>query len=282
MPVDYQISQKILLLDDQVEITELLERQIGPLFDCVFVNDPTEALAILLAEGPFAVVVSDYQMPAMNGVEFLEEVCSRSPDTTPIMLTAFDDIDIAINALHQGHIFRFLRKPWEKNVVIKAVSDALDIYRVKVSEKLLRRELEQTNEELQEKVKQLLEMNNLIQHWVEFSPAALYSFGLNDQKLATSYVSKNFETICGYDRTELLAEPNFLFNLIHPDDHDAIITALDDAIKTETDPGVHTYRIKHQDQGYIRIQDSARIVYNPVSQQNELVGAWLRLDNNTQ
>ncbi len=277
--MNYHISKKVMLLDDQVEITDLLKKQIGPLFDCVFVNDPSEALAILLAQGPFAVVLSDYQMPGMDGVQFLREVSERAPDTVPMMLTAHDDIDIAVAALHEGNIFRFLRKPWDRDVIVKSINDALELYRVTVSERLLKQALEQANGQLSSKVKQLMEMNSLLQHWVEFSPAVVYSLEANEDAYRTSYVSKNFQDLCGYDRTELLSNPNFWIDLIHPDERSSTMQGVLNALDSEQDPGVSKYRILHKNGEYIRIQDSARIAFNPLNNRKEVIGAWLRIED---
>ncbi len=276
--MDYHISKKILILDDQPEITSMLEIQIGQTFDCVFVNDPSEALSLLLAEGPFAVIMSDYQMPGMDGVTFLQEANARSPDSIPIMLTSHIDIDIAVAALHEGNIFRFLRKPWERDVIVKSITDAMELYRIKVSERLLKRDLEQANEELSAKVQQLMESNSLLQHWVEFSPAVVYSLEEHDDGYKTSYVSKNFEDLCGYDRTELLSNPKFWLDLIHPDDRSSAIKTIMNALSSDQDPGVYSYRIKHRNGDYITIQDASRIAYNPVNNRKELIGAWTRIN----
>ena len=110
-----QPNERVLCVDDQSEIIDLLERHLRGTYDCAFATSGAEALNCIDAEGPFAAVIADYSMPNMDGITLLAEIRNRSPDTIPIMLTAYADIDVAVAALHQGNIFRFLRKPWESD-----------------------------------------------------------------------------------------------------------------------------------------------------------------------
>lgn len=65
----------------------------------------------LVHDGPFAVVVSDFRMPGMNGIQFLAEIKHASADIVRLMLTRQADLSTAIAAVNGGSIFRFLTKP---------------------------------------------------------------------------------------------------------------------------------------------------------------------------
>src|SRR4029077_11303089 len=95
------------------------------------------ALDKIAAHGPFAVVVSDRQMPRMDGIKFLSLVKERAPDTVRLMLTGNADLDGAIKVVNEGNIFRFLTKPCPLEVLGKAVEDALGQYRLVTAEKEL-------------------------------------------------------------------------------------------------------------------------------------------------
>ena len=86
-------------------------RQQGDDFDISVSVGPLAALELIQAEGPFAVVLSDMRMPEMNGVEFLKRVREESPNTVRMMLTGFAELSTTIQAVNEGHIFRFLAKP---------------------------------------------------------------------------------------------------------------------------------------------------------------------------
>ncbi|MEZ6104810.1 MAG: response regulator [Pirellulaceae bacterium] len=75
------------------------------------------ALEELRQHGPFAVVVSDMQMPGMTGVQLLHRIGELSPDTVRMMLTGNADQQTAVEAVNEGHIFRFLNKPCEPEVL---------------------------------------------------------------------------------------------------------------------------------------------------------------------
>ena len=88
-------------------------------------------------EEPFVVVVSDLQMPEMNGIDFLKAVRERSPDTTRILLTGNADLSSAVSAVNEGNIFRFLTKPCPNEVLIQAVSAGVEQHRLVTGERVL-------------------------------------------------------------------------------------------------------------------------------------------------
>jgi sigma-B regulation protein RsbU (phosphoserine phosphatase) len=75
------------------------------------------------------VVVTDYCMPEMNGIEFLSQVRRISPDAVRMLLTGSADLEAAIQAVNQGHIFRFLTKPCASEDLLKALAAGIQEYR---------------------------------------------------------------------------------------------------------------------------------------------------------
>ncbi|GMV97568.1 MAG: response regulator [Phycisphaerae bacterium] len=143
-----EISRKILCVDDEPLVLDGLRRQLRGRFDVTTAVGGENGLALCREQGPFAVVVSDYRMPAMNGVEFLRRIHEGWPETVLVMLTGQTELSVAIAALHEGHIFRFINKPCQREVLEATLRDALEQYRLVVSERLLRQELDKTNAEL--------------------------------------------------------------------------------------------------------------------------------------
>lgn len=270
-----QSSEKILCVDDQSEIIDLLHRQLRDSYDCHFATSGAQALSALDTAGPFAVVVADYSMPNMDGVTLLGEFSKRSPDTVPIMLTAYGDIDVAIAALHRGNIFRFLRKPWEGDDLKRAISDALDHYHLIANERRLKRELAAANAELDARLAELDETNRLLEYWVEFSPAVLYSLSIDDGKAQPSYVSKNFSRLTGHERTVFVVEPDFWGRQIHPDDRARYDTRLRRLLDGEVFEQTIEYRFLHAAGEPRRVLDAMRVIRNHTGKPLEVVGAWL-------
>jgi response regulator RpfG family c-di-GMP phosphodiesterase len=113
------------------------ERSFHRSFPVVAAEGGEAALQIIADRGPFAVVVSDRQMPRMDGITFLSLVRQRAPDTVRIMLTGNADLEGAIKVVNEGNIFRFLTKPCAPEILGKAVEDALVQYRLVTAEKEL-------------------------------------------------------------------------------------------------------------------------------------------------
>lgn len=72
------------------------------------------------------VIVSDYKMPGMDGVRFLEEADRLFPDTPRILMTAYSELDLLVRAINDAHILTFLPKPFTADDLTKAVQTALD------------------------------------------------------------------------------------------------------------------------------------------------------------
>lgn len=267
-------DERVLCVDDQSEIIKLLDRQLSGSFNCDFTTSGAEALEKIEQNGPYAVVVADYSMPEMDGITLLGKVSQNCPDTLPIMLTAFGDIDVAVGALHQGNIFRFLRKPWEAEEVKKAISDALSQYRLVMNERRLKNELATANAELDAKVQELDQTNRLLEYWVEFSPAVLYSLDVSGTEIKPTYISKNFHRLTGSERTALIVNREFWETSVHADDKAVLEQALASLLEGEKNTVSAEYRIKHASGKYISIVDSLRVIRNREGKALEIVGCW--------
>jgi serine phosphatase RsbU (regulator of sigma subunit) len=93
------------------------------------VGSGRDGLEAIRLNGPFAVVVTDYCMPAMNGIEFLCRVRELAPDTVRMLLTGSADLNAAIQAVNQGNIFRFLTKPCNGADLLQALLAGIQEYR---------------------------------------------------------------------------------------------------------------------------------------------------------
>jgi len=145
-----ETSRKVLCVDDEVNLLNGLRRQMRRKFDLVTATSGSEALDVLNTQGPFAVVVSDYNMPEMDGIELLKQVHFRSPETVTVMLTGKAGLDVAVSALHEGGIYRFLNKPCPAQILETTIRDCLEQYRLVVAERTLSKDLNDKNQQLNE------------------------------------------------------------------------------------------------------------------------------------
>jgi putative two-component system response regulator len=121
----------VLFVDDEQPIRSALERMYLERDDvrCLFAASGQEALDVMEQEETW-VVVSDYLMPSMRGIEFLSKVKARWPHTIRIMMTAYADLSIAVDAINKSEAFRFVTKPWNNQELMETVDEALMRYQL--------------------------------------------------------------------------------------------------------------------------------------------------------
>ena len=123
------MDDKILLVDDDVMVLSGLKRQLRNQFKIETALSGKEALKKIKTSGPYAVVVSDFMMPGMNGVELLSMVKDTSPETVRMMLTGSSDLKIAMQAVNDGNVFQFHLKPCSADILGQAIKTGLEKYR---------------------------------------------------------------------------------------------------------------------------------------------------------
>lgn len=146
-------SIKILCVDDEINVLHALERFfLDDEYEIVIATSGEEGLRILEEEGPFRIVISDYRMPVMNGVEFLKEVYTRWPETIRIVLSGYADAGAIVAAINEGHIYKFIPKPWNEEELRFTVNNSLERYQLQKANRELLTALSRANEELEQKV----------------------------------------------------------------------------------------------------------------------------------
>jgi response regulator RpfG family c-di-GMP phosphodiesterase len=118
------MNRKVLLVDDDVNLLESFRRQLRKKAEVVTAEGAKAGIEAAARQGPFAVVISDYNMPGMNGVDMLRVIRHGSPDTVRVLLTGHADLEIAIQAVNEGNIFRLLTKPCPPETIEKVLDDA--------------------------------------------------------------------------------------------------------------------------------------------------------------
>ncbi len=142
------MNRKILVVDDSAVVLETLADVLG---ESYVVHTATTAEAALRAcgeIGPFAVVVTDYEMPEMNGIELLAVLEKHWPDTTRMMLAEDANLDLAVQALRSGSIFRFLSKLADNEELYQDVRAGVEKYQRLEEERLLTEQLQFSRESL--------------------------------------------------------------------------------------------------------------------------------------
>ncbi len=146
-------TPRILLVDDESENLRALERTLRPKFQVVSVDNPAAALDALAKEN-FAVLVSDHNMPGMLGTELLAKASLIKPKTTRVLLTAYTETNILLDAINRAEIYRYLTKPWENAELLSVVTQAAERHHLLSENERLVTELKRLNEGLEKTVQE--------------------------------------------------------------------------------------------------------------------------------
>lgn len=137
---------RIMLVDDEINVTAALRRTIARgakqerwIVECF--DDPQAAL-VRASETDFAVVVSDYRMPDLDGVEFLKRFRVMQPEAVRLILSASNDVEALLAAINQAGIFRYLLKPWDDQELCWVLREALLVYEEQAKKQRLCEEAE--------------------------------------------------------------------------------------------------------------------------------------------
>ncbi len=157
--MDEQI--KILFVDDEKNVLRSLERLfLDDDYEILTAASGTEGIDLLIKEGNVQIIISDYRMPEMNGVDFLKKVYENWPNTVRMVLSGYADASAIVGAINEGQIYKFMPKPWNDEELKVAITNAIDRYFMKQKNIELTNELEQKNIELQN-------MNNNLEKIIE-------------------------------------------------------------------------------------------------------------------
>ena len=131
---------RVLCVDDEPRVVDGLVLHLRRDYQVLTAHSGFAALEILKEKGAPAVIVSDMRMPSMDGATLLKHVKNLCPETTRILLTGETGRDVAITAVNEGHIFRFLTKPCIPDHLRAAIEAGVNHHRLLKAEKVLLQE----------------------------------------------------------------------------------------------------------------------------------------------
>ena len=138
-----EAPEHILIVDDEEPIRRLLARLLGEHgYECTTATGAAEARALLAAE-PFALVLSDVDMPGESGLDLIAHVLTSYPDSAVVMVTGLDDRRYAELALQHG-AYGYVLKPFKPNELVINVVNALRRRRLEIENRGHREQLEGT------------------------------------------------------------------------------------------------------------------------------------------
>ncbi len=171
-------NHTVLFVDDEVNILKALQRLLRSQEMNVLIASRGDEALSLLEQNDVQVVISDQRMPEMQGVDLLSRVREGWPDVVRMMLTGFTDIDIAVDAINRGEIYRLITKPWNDDELRATIRQAFDHADRKA-------EIRRLNQVTREQNFKLQDMNRSLEGKVR---ARTKQLGAKHQELRDAYV----------------------------------------------------------------------------------------------
>jgi response regulator RpfG family c-di-GMP phosphodiesterase len=144
----------LLIVDDEIDVCDSVHDLLRHEFRVLKARNAEEGHRHM-QENDVHIIMTDQRMPKITGVELLSEVRRGHPSAIRMLYTGFADLESIIAAINQGHIFQFLKKPWQPEELIRAVREAAAEYDRLVEEGGRVQQLQSELEKLHQRVTSL-------------------------------------------------------------------------------------------------------------------------------
>lgn len=188
---------RILLVDDEHNILKALQRLLmTEPYELFTASSGHDALQ-LLQQQPVDLIISDMRMPEMNGAELMTQAAVKYPDTMRVILTGYADIPSTMQALNEGHIHRYMQKPWDNVQLKTTLKGLIEQQSLLRQNKQLQQQLTHASKALYKANQQLEAINHELEHKVQQRTAKLKEtlLQLHQQQKATYKVLYNVVSI---------------------------------------------------------------------------------------
>jgi DNA-binding NtrC family response regulator len=133
----------IMLVDDEELVIKSIKRSLWKEgYQFLEYTDASQALEALKSV-EVDVIISDQRMPGMNGMEFLIQARKLYPNTVRILLTGYSDIGVAIEAINEGRLYRYLSKPWDDAELKSTILNSLKLRKIIVENRKLTEQIQE-------------------------------------------------------------------------------------------------------------------------------------------
>jgi signal transduction histidine kinase len=140
----------LLVVDDEQDVLSSIRDWLRIDYQVITFQRGAQALEYLRSSQSAQVILSDQRMPEMTGVEVLRQAKAIRPETTRLLFTAHIDIRTVIDAINQGHVFRYIAKPCDPDELSLIVRQAVEHHNLIVEKNQLLADLEESNARLLE------------------------------------------------------------------------------------------------------------------------------------
>lgn len=117
----------LLVVDDEADVGDSVHDLLRREFTVLKARSAEQGMQ-LMREHEVHIIMTDQRMPKVSGVEFLKSIRAGHPQAIRMLFTGYADLEAVIAAINQGHIFKFLKKPWQPEELEQAVHEAAAEY----------------------------------------------------------------------------------------------------------------------------------------------------------
>ncbi len=149
-----ELNKTLLIVDDEQKVVEVLVKTFEDEYDVIPCTSSLSALEAI-AKHPVGVILTDERMPQPTGLNFLKQAVSIRPNSVNIILTAYADVNVAIDAINSGLVYRYVVKPWDTEELIITVRQAFERFNMFNQNRELNEQLLVKNAELERNIAEL-------------------------------------------------------------------------------------------------------------------------------
>lgn len=137
----------VLYIDDDLLNLEIFKEYFEDDYNVIILSSTEKALDVL-RNNPVKVLITDQFMPYESGIDFIQRIVPEFPDIIKMILTAYTDHDVALDAINRVGVYKYLLKPWDSTEVSNSIATGIREYNLKKENKQLLVELKQKNDAL--------------------------------------------------------------------------------------------------------------------------------------
>jgi len=214
--------------DDKLATSSLaIKMRLDGFCDFVTYNNPLEALEYLKLEKP-DLIISDFVMPEMNGLEFLREAKKLYPETSMILLTGYADKENAIKTINEIGIYKYIEKPWDDDDLKMNIKNGIErshlledlrtkIKELEIAQKELKKYSEKLEELVEERTKELVEANDKLSGIINYCADGIIIINKQGQIEQVNPACENLtglssETLCSMTIQQIAYSDNPVLN----------------------------------------------------------------------
>ncbi len=123
-------DHSVLIVDDEINVLKAIERTLRKEPYTIYTADNSSKALELLKARDISLIISDYNMPEINGLEFLKQAKNLYPQALTIMLTGQAEVQIAVQAINDAGVYKFVLKPWDDadlKVTVRRALESIDL-----------------------------------------------------------------------------------------------------------------------------------------------------------